>query len=208
MKGTAHMAIGGAIGIGIATASPEMHWAAIPTGVIAAGLPDVFDSPHAAGRDTMNVSWRSIGNSLRNPSLPDALIPVRAMVALSLDVISRIIPHRGPTHWLVTCVVLSSLVISVVHWLGGSVLIAEAFALGYLSHLLTDALTKSGVPLFAPFWRKRIHLLPAGLRFRYDSPVQWVVVLAVYAVVWELTGIAGGPQRFLHLFDKVATIIT
>lgn len=38
----------------------------------------------------------------------------------------------------------------------GYAIIGAAFALGYLVHILADSLTEEGVPLFAPFFMRRV----------------------------------------------------
>jgi membrane-bound metal-dependent hydrolase YbcI (DUF457 family) len=79
--------------------------------------------------------------------------------------------------------VLSLLAISAVIALHWPLPFAFAFSVGYLSHLLADTLTHSGVPLLGPLSQHRVHLLPGILRFRFDSPVQWAYVLVIWCVV-------------------------
>ena len=203
MEGKAHMAIGAALGAALAqpyTQATPYEWLIVPlaafTAFMAAGLPDVLDSEHASGRDPVGLSWSSIQRDARKARrksiFENLLLLPRALVALVVDLVAKIIPHRGPTHWLVTWLGLSALAVTgaaLLHW---PLLLAYAFGAGYLSHLLADALTVSGVPLLWPFSDRKIHLLPGLLRFRFNSPVQWLYVLGVWGVtlfVWrgELT---------------------
>ena len=182
------MALGGAVGLALVGGMSEgtAQWWAVPVAVIAAGLPDVLDSQHAAGREPMGLSWSSIRYTMRRhrkSGVDVVLIPLRALGALVVDVVARIIPHRGLTHWLVTWFLLSALITEVSTLAGWGLAIPLAFSLGYLSHLVADCLTFSGVPLLGPLSSRSFHLLPRGLRFRYDSPVQWLIVLAVYGLV-------------------------
>ena len=189
----AHLAIAGAIRW--VAAQPSFAYAAhsdlllIPlmsfTGFVAAGLPDVFDSGEAAGREPVGLSWHSIKKDAKRVKSPfdGILLLPRALLAVIVDLIAKIIPHRGPTHWLLTWFLLSLLVVGAVIALHWPLAFAFAFSVGYLSHLLADTLTHSGVPLMGPVLEHRFHLLPRVLRFRFDSPVQWAYVLVIWCVV-------------------------
>lgn len=79
--------------------------------------------------------------------------------------------HRGALHspyGLLGCG-LMALVLGV----SGAGLPALALWLGYMSHLLLDACTKTGIP-FPPF-RKRLFLLPKPLRVVTGSPDEEIV---------------------------------
>lgn len=185
----AHMAIGGAVGLAVtgmmAGRPSEVIWA-VPVGVIAGGLADVLDTETAAGREPLGLSWSGIKRTARRrrKSLVEGLLLLpRAVGAFVLDLVAQAIPHRGLTHWLFTWLLLSILVVEVVLLVGWNVWFGAAFALGYLSHLLADGMTVSGVPFLGPFYNKPLHLLPRPLRFRFDSPMQWLVVLAVWGLV-------------------------
>ncbi len=211
MLGKAHLSIGCAIGLAVARhAGADTNWTTwlvVPIAILAAGLPDVLDSENAEGRGAMGLSWKQIRyerESIARQSRKalkrgqfgflEAIITLivgwamlfpRVLLAFLLDGIVAIIPHRGPTHWLVTNLLLTALV-------GAGALLTGhkatspavlAFGLGYLSHLVSDGLTHWGNTYFGPFWNKRFHLLPKPLRFRYDSPIQWLFVLATYVAV-------------------------
>lgn len=64
--------------------------------------------------------------------------------------------------------------------------------LGWCSHLFLDMLTPSGVPLFYPFYKGRLHLLSITTGSAGDNVVRWVGDLATGAVVclycWNLAG--------------------
>jgi len=90
--------------------------------------------------------------------------------------------HRGAlTHSLLAWLV-ASLVAGV--YFRGSMLFVT-FALGYLSHLVADALTMEGVPLLWPIYRKRIRLLPALLAIRTGGAREYMatVALGVFVVL-------------------------
>lgn len=69
--------------------------------------------------------------------------------------------HRGITH-TIPVAVLAGLIVAL---LGPPVLAVTVFA-GYASHLLLDALTRSGVPLAWPLTWEPVRLLPGPLQVR------------------------------------------
>lgn len=87
--------------------------------------------------------------------------------------------HRGAlTHSLLAWLLASLLALVYFH---GNVL-GVGFSLGYLSHLVADALTVEGIPLVWPFWRKRICLLPSVLAIRTGGWREYVAMVALGVV--------------------------
>jgi inner membrane protein len=93
--------------------------------------------------------------------------------------------HRGPTHWvagwLAAC--LFALMLP-----GAVGVLALAFALGGLSHVLADALTVSGVP-FSPASDRRFHL--AGGRLRTGGAGEYAAAWGVVLICAALHGAIG-----------------
>jgi len=87
--------------------------------------------------------------------------------------------HRGATHTLLLWAVLTALAI----YVRGNV--GLAFGVAYLLHLLADAITVEGVPLFAPLYLKRVCLLPGAIAIRTGSFVEYL--LLVVTGVWLVT---------------------
>jgi membrane-bound metal-dependent hydrolase YbcI (DUF457 family) len=86
---------------------------------------------------------------------------------------SLILPkHRGLTHEPVIVVLLVGLVL----WLPKPPVVA--FAVGYTTHLVADALTVGGVPFFG----QRVHLLPSWSRVRTGSVMEHLLTASV--CVW------------------------
>jgi membrane-bound metal-dependent hydrolase YbcI (DUF457 family) len=86
--------------------------------------------------------------------------------------------HRGWWHSLPAALLFSSIA-----WLGGS-FGGLAFLGGYLSHLLGDAATVSGVEIWPG---RRWHLLPNGWRLKTGSPIENIIsTLAALAVLFYL----------------------
>jgi len=97
-------------------------------------------------------------------------LPVRLLTLL---------PHRGFTHSVLACglaALLSALAASLVD---PDVAVAAivGVAIGYGSHVAADACTPSGVPLWAPFSRRRRWLLPAPARIRTGSAREYLSVV-------------------------------
>jgi inner membrane protein len=96
--------------------------------------------------------------------------------------------HREGSHWVPV-------------WLGASAGIylltaaslgiwpAAGFALGFLTHLVADGLTKVGLPLI-PSARLRLHLLPRPLRIRTGSSAETAVTVAYTVALGAALGVA------------------
>ena len=92
--------------------------------------------------------------------------------------------HRGLTHYGLTAMLIL-IISSLLGWRLGYADVGVAFGLGYLSHLLADALTLSGVPLLWPFSGK-VHLLPRPLRIRTGGPAEQVIFVGLSVIVLGL----------------------
>lgn len=86
--------------------------------------------------------------------------------------------HRGFTHTLVALALVS---------LASGLLLpgvlAAAIAGGYASHLLLDALTRSGIPALWPVTRRPVKLLPRPLQVRTGSWREAVFLVAMWAAL-------------------------
>jgi membrane-bound metal-dependent hydrolase YbcI (DUF457 family) len=96
--------------------------------------------------------------------------------------------HRGATHWLFITAILSYGM-----WHLGSLLgypqLLLWFSAGYLSHLILDMLTPSGLELLRPLTSASIHLLPGFMRIRTggaaDSVVRVLLFMSAGALVYQ-----------------------
>ncbi|HEY4722483.1 MAG TPA: metal-dependent hydrolase [Anaerolineae bacterium] len=92
--------------------------------------------------------------------------------------------HRNFTHSLAAWGM-----VTVFALIGGfqfrAMIIAIAFSMAYLSHLLADALTIHGVPLLWPL-NFDVHLLPRPLRIRTGSFSEYVALVALGVGVMRL----------------------
>lgn len=94
-------------------------------------------------------------------------------------IMARVTGHRGAlTHSLMAWFLFSLL--AGMYFVGGMAFVA--FSVGYLSHLLADALTPQGVPLLWPLWQRRISVL-GPLAIRTGSMAEYAFTAGVAALV-------------------------
>lgn len=115
--------------------------------------------------------------------LPDIDHPkaaIRQKLGIAGHMIFFWLRHRGITH--------TALVWGLVHCLALIALpqpLALAISAGYASHLLSDCLTLSGLPLLMPLTDRMVYLLPRPFRIRTGSLMESVFFLAIVAAgVW------------------------
>jgi inner membrane protein len=167
MNATTHAVFGVAALAGaslLVGAEPPLY--AYPAAVVASWLPDV-DNPRSR-----------LGNGLSRTKIPalDILTrPVSWALKTASFTLFRTVGHRTLTHSLLG-VALFFVLISPVASL--STALFAALVIGYVSHLLADALNKRGVPLLWPVGRS-FRLLPRGVRS--GGVVEFAVALVVAA---------------------------
>jgi len=159
----------------------------VPIATIGALLPDM-DTRHFALQSEIWRGWKHVAHIARARGLwgePFALAAyfVGAIIAGTLGTVSwvlrRFVSHRGATHTLACAAVIGLLAV----W--GSVRLFDspvpgiALLIGYLSHLVTDAMTIRGVDLFSPLVPLTVHVLPPGLRFRNGGTMEMIAVCTV-----------------------------
>lgn len=165
----------------------------VPIATVGAMLPDI-DTRHFALQSDIWRSWQRLAKTARKRGIwgePFALaaLLVGAIMAGTLGALSwlvrRVVTHRGFTHTLTCAAMLGVLAIWGSARLFGSTVPGIALMIGYLSHLVTDAMTFRGVELLGPFVPLTFHLLPPGLRFtnggfRESAAVFVIVVGAMF----------------------------
>ncbi len=119
-----------------------------------------------------------VGAAVAGSLLPDIDHPSsklgRAVPFLSYP-LAALFGHRGITHSLLAI----SALVGVLIWLGATHLWAAALIVGYLSHLVGDFFTPSGVPLLWPMKAR----FRAPLTFKTNSFLEPVTVVAVMAAI-------------------------
>lgn len=125
------------------------------------------------------------------------LVPLAILGATAPDWIEWVskmlrqpLPHRGPTHWMVAWLVVLVFAALLPDLVRDPAL---AFAWGGITHVLTDALTVSGVP-FSPLSDRKFHLFGGRLRTggAGEHGVAWSVVLVCWLVSGQLASPGGG----------------
>ena len=100
--------------------------------------------------------------------------------------------HRGFLHSLGGVAVVALATLPIIIWGGWQ--FAAALLLGYVSHLILDACTRAGIPLF-PGSTRRFYMLPVRLRIVTGSAAEEIVVailgsLALLLVLHQLVLLA------------------
>lgn len=202
MMGKSHFTIGTISSITAVTATgctlatePVLFCISVWIGAMAALLPDIDAGGNALFRTKLGVGdsqtnkemlrverhiWKKKGNVFGKlirwivAMLWDVFM---WLVARGFNVIAKVLPHRGPTHWIETWALLTVFVFCFVPF-GLPVSIAAAFSAGYLSHLAADAMTITGIP--SKILGRDIHLLPKSLRV---STGKWREGVYVFLIV-------------------------
>jgi inner membrane protein len=164
-------------------------------GLLGALLPDL-DTDHSMLEAAPRV-WRRRLQRRGWLAARIILTPLLVILGIGLSLINWLVmlvaDHRGVTHSLTALAAVTLLGWVSTAWaLGPSP--AIGLALGYASHLATDALTPRGVELAAPWSRRRWYLLPRPLRFGADSwragcLVGIVFVAGTAIATWQVWGI-------------------
>jgi inner membrane protein len=166
MKGASHLLIG----LGAAAVVHRIYapfgdsWQALALAGVAAAvgalLPDVDSDESIIRRSTGTArSGGCIGK----------------LASLGISAITG--GHRVGTHTAVAWLVISGLA-----WIAGQAssmsYVAIAFSIGYLSHLLADAITVEGIPLFWPLAKRRVCLLPSFIAIRTGTFMEYAFMVA------------------------------
>ncbi len=96
--------------------------------------------------------------------------------------LNRRFGHRGALHSLFGWAIASLVFLPLGLWLS---FVPLTLSLGYGSHLVADACTKSGIPAFYPH-RGRIHLLPRTLRLTTGSLAEEAFLVALGLLLFAL----------------------
>jgi inner membrane protein len=109
--------------------------------------------------------------------------------------VSRVLKHRGPLHSALAALA-AGLLAELLGERFGATGLGALIAFGWASHVLADALTDRGVPLFWPLWRRRLRL-PFGLGISTGSGAEAVIVVAALLLCagWIAWGVLTPPLR-------------
>jgi inner membrane protein len=161
-------------------------------GIVGGQFPDI-DEPHS----TIANSGRAVGRMLHQHGVMGFVVKVLFWI---VNFIPQTIAwvannffggHRGVVHSLLAMLVVSGLVGTATYYLLGTAFYGAMFGVAYLTHLVGDMLTRSGIKLLLPFSDHSFHLLPPGVRFKADSEwqnglVQALAGVAIAASAWVM----------------------
>jgi inner membrane protein len=166
----------------------QVRWpwvaAAVLVGIVAALTPDL-DGTDSTARTAVGLGKEQIKREWRRSKSISLII--RWVVAIPFNLFAKIVPHRGPTHWLVTAAVVVGGVAYLAQLLNLPAVVPVAFGAGYLSHLLADAVTVAGVPLLGPLSGRSVRFLPKPIALRTGGAAEYVFVsflMAGYMFAW------------------------
>jgi membrane-bound metal-dependent hydrolase YbcI (DUF457 family) len=192
-SGKTHMAIGVGVGLGLGALLPNelnLLWklgATVALTTIGALAPDLDiadneleEMGRSEGRQAARRIWR---RRRRSSFIGDVILSVGGAIAWIVgEVISRLVEvvawmiqrvttHRGLTHSLIAMILVAvaSIYVSVFFTSTRNTWWGIAFAAGWLSHLVADGLTFSGLRLLQPFSKARFWFAPRPLRFRVGT---------------------------------------
>lgn len=195
MMGESHFIIGGVatyavlrtMGVSTSTDNIITFGLAVGLGAVVALLPDI-DSPNTLIRILFGIGSRQARRNVWRSGNAIAFVIniIRLLIALILDGVAWLLPHRGPTHWLIVAVGLSAAVYGLVWWYSWPSAYWLAFVTGYGSHLFADSLTSRGLRLFAPFYNRSVMIPIRWLRVRTGSWQEGValVILVGLIILW------------------------
>ena len=153
MKGTNHIATGILVAAFLPVTPPDaVSWLAV---VIGAVVPDID-----AGGGLIARPSNFLPSVVKGTWVVKVLDGITTMLS---RIIRRVFGHRNFTHWPVI-----GLGLIFVGW-KLKLLWLMFFGIGYVVHILGDAVTKSGAPLFGPFSTKDVRLLPKLLCLKTGS---------------------------------------
>lgn len=225
--GKTHMAIGVGVGLAlgarlpVSTAFPWQLGLTVGLAALGALAPDLDIADNELeelGRNEAGLAARRIrrigrkGGCLLGFVASAIALVVRSIgevISLLVEAIAwtiqRFTSHRGLTHSLLVAIVLTLvalnlsifLTVSQTAWWG------VAWGAGYLSHLVADALTFSGIKLLQPFSEQRFWLAPRPFRFRVGTwpdallgtiapPVGLLILLLAHGLLESLATAIGG----------------
>jgi hypothetical protein len=152
---------------------------AVVLGIVASLAPDL-DGTDSTARTSVGLGREQIKREWRKTK--SVSLVIRWVVAIPFNLFAKIVPHRGPTHWLITAVLLCVGVMYAANLFNLPAVVWVAFGAGYLSHLLADACTVAGVPLLGPLTGRSVRFIPRPLALRTGGLAEYIFVSFLMAV--------------------------
>ncbi len=166
---------------------PLVFIPALTVGVLGGLFPDI-DSANNSFRKSLRLSSSQTLRDLQNTPLTKPVTLFynagRFIIARILNLIDRYLPHRGPTHFGISAILVTWLVYWVCSAWGLHDAIWMTFGAGYLSHLIGDGVTIRGVRLLSPMYQPAIHLMPRRLRIRVGTQSESVMLALLVGIIF------------------------
>lgn len=131
-----------------------MHYTHTPGGIFAAALYFNLVPPDDVVVLGLGLMAGGIGGLL--PDIDHSGSKITKKTGIVGSVISKVLVHRGIAH---TPILWCALFALIFHFIPGYGFLFAPMFVGCLSHLFLDALTPKGVPLLAPFTKKKINFM-------------------------------------------------
>lgn len=196
MEGRTHFSVGIASGVGLACIHVDTHdITALSLTIITAGIASILPDIDEDGSLINNFIFPSLKKKFRSFAL--AALGVVMVLLYFLKGLSdwvlytgifaagvAYVPHRSITHSFLAC----AYVAWVIYLIDPTYI--YAVVIGYLSHLIADAVTSAGVPFLWPF-PKKFGLKDVGIRVKSGGPLDvWTarisIILACIGFVYLL----------------------
>jgi len=202
LRGATHAATGLLVGVALNEMTGDTTvW--LPAAAALGGLLPDIDEPrsmiaHLPGKGR-NVACEATGSGavagLLNLVVNLVTGMLEAVTVALAAFVKSMLGHRGATHSLALALgttVATTLAVVVLSGVAEAntgfripLHVGPALGLGYLSHLVTDGMTQSGVPLLWPLTKKRVRMLPKPLAVRTGGFLDWAVMMGCgAAALW------------------------
>ncbi|MFC1649164.1 metal-dependent hydrolase [Patescibacteria group bacterium] len=197
MTGISHLIIGGSISVAtlsLATDDPVQLIMGTAIGTTASILPDI-DAENSLFQVAVDLKYPKATNTIisryRRNFIEDVLymllstieIAIRVVIVSLIGILKSFTKHRGSIHSLTAMAIFALVGIAISYIFQVDYIYSIVFAIGYTTHLLSDALTVSGVKLFSPFSKRIINLLPkqSSLKTRNRMSLEEALVVSIVA---------------------------
>lgn len=112
------------------------------------------------------------------PDIDHPQAPIRRKLGCIGHLLFSGLKHRGVTHSLLALVAIGAAALTSLPWLIGVVV-----TIGYLSHILADMLTVSGLPVFWPYKKDSYHLIPKRLCITTNTWPEHLLALGLLVAI-------------------------
>lgn len=112
------------------------------------------------------------------PDIDHPQAPIRRKLGWLGNLIFGRLKHRGITHSLIAIVAIGAASFTALPPLIGVVVV-----IAYLSHILADMVTVSGLPVFWPYKKESYHILPRRLRMTTNTWPEHLISLGLVVVI-------------------------